>query len=348
MSAAPVKAAALLLALGAARAAGAAAAPRSGAELYARMCAPCHGAAGEGYKADRAPALANPDFLASASDGFLRLAVADGRAGTTMSAWAAARGGPLRREEVGAVVAFVRAWERAPRAVLDERPAAGSAARGAEIYAARCLRCHGKKGVGGPNVGIGDAQFLRSASNGFLRYAIARGRRGTEMTGFAGGLGDGGIEDVLALLREWQSELAPKTPPPPPVPPIPLGPLPLNPKGPEPEGFRATPAFTPADAVKAQLERGARLALLDARPPSDYVAEHIAGAVSVPFYDADSYLAALPKDVWLVCYCACPHELSGQLARKLAAAGFAKATVLDEGFGVWKARGYATRTGRSP
>jgi cytochrome c oxidase cbb3-type subunit 3/ubiquinol-cytochrome c reductase cytochrome c subunit len=124
--------------------------------------------------------------------------------------------------------------------------------------------------------------------------------------------------------------------------------VPLNPKGPEPDGFRAYPAFTPVDVVKAQLDRGARLALLDARPPSDYLHEHLAGAVSVPFYDPSPFLAGLPKDAWLVCYCACPHELSGQLAQKLAAAGFAKVTVLDEGFNVWKSRGYGTRAGREP
>jgi hypothetical protein len=42
-------------------------------------------------------------------------------------------------------------------------------------------------------------------------------------------------------------------------------------------------------------------------------------------------IAALPKNAWLVCYCACPHAESSELARKLLAAGFSKITVLDEG-----------------
>ena len=70
--------------------------------------------------------------------------------------------------------------------------------------------------------------------------------------------------------------------------------------------------------------------------------------MSVPFYDPSPYLAALPKDAWLVCYCACPHAESGQLAQKLMAAGFSKVTVLDEGFLVWKARNYGTRAGQAP
>src|ERR1700761_7902702 len=79
-----------------------------GAALYARMCAVCHGPSGEGYAADHAPALAQPNFLASASDAYLRKAVARGRAGTTMSAWSQARGGPLVDADVDAVVAYLR------------------------------------------------------------------------------------------------------------------------------------------------------------------------------------------------------------------------------------------------
>jgi cytochrome c oxidase cbb3-type subunit 3/ubiquinol-cytochrome c reductase cytochrome c subunit len=70
--------------------------------------------------------------------------------------------------------------------------------------------------------------------------------------------------------------------------------------------------------------------------------------VSVPFYDPAPYFAQLPKDAWLVCYCACPHAESGTLASKLQGAGFTKVTVLDEGLGVWRARHYETRTGPDP
>ncbi len=90
------------------------------------------------------------------------------------------------------------------------------------------------------------------------------------------------------------------------------------------------------------------MALLDARAPSDYQREHIAGAVSVPFYDPDGYFSQLPRDAWLVCYCACPHAESGQLAKKLVDAGFTKVTVLDEGLGVWKKKGYGVVEGASP
>jgi rhodanese-related sulfurtransferase len=90
------------------------------------------------------------------------------------------------------------------------------------------------------------------------------------------------------------------------------------------------------------------MALLDARAPSDYVHEHIAGAVSVPFYDPAPYVNDLPKDAWLVCYCACPHAESKSLAQALVSRGFTKVTVLDEGIHHWRSKGYGVRTGPKP
>jgi cytochrome c oxidase cbb3-type subunit 3 len=122
--------------------------------------------------------------------------------------------------------------------------------------------------------------------------------------------------------------------------------VPLNPHGPDPIGFKPFPGTTPADTIKAELDRHARMAILDARAPSDYTNEHITGAVSVPFYDPDPYVADLPKDSWLVCYCSCPHAESRGLAQALMSKGFAKVTVLDEGLGYWKSKGYGTQSGR--
>lgn len=318
-----------------------------GAELYGRMCAVCHGRGGEGYKADQAPALRHRAFLGSASDMFLRDAIRQGREGTTMSAWGAGHGGPLGPDDIGDLLAFIRMWEHWPRPPLDERMLHGDRARGEKIFAKECARCHGARGKGGPNVSIGNPGLLADASNGFLRYAIREGRSGTAMPAFGDKLQDQGVEDVVAFVRSLMPPPAPRAELPKPDP-IPLGPVPLNPKGPEPVGFKETPGTTPADVIHAQLERGARMAILDARAPSDYMASHIKGGVSVPFYDPDPYVPLLPKNAWLVCYCSCPHAESGQLAQKLAAKGFTKVTVLDEGLGVWRSKGYATSTGRDP
>jgi hypothetical protein len=100
----------------------------------------------------------------------------------------------------------------------------------------------------------------------------------------------------VALLRSWAKPIATGDAP------IPgsLGPIVPHPDGPEP-AFVLGNRFTPADMIKAELDRGAAFGFLDARAPSDYVASHIAGANDVPFYEASDYLFALPKDKWLVC-----------------------------------------------
>jgi cytochrome c oxidase cbb3-type subunit 3 len=310
------------------------------------MCAVCHGAAGEGYKADQATALSQQDFLASVSDVFLGYAIAEGRPGTPMSAWYSERGGPLSEGDIRALLGFMRSWQKQPAVTLDERPATGSSERGKALFKRSCERCHGPKG---PNVRIRDRAWLSHASVGFLRYAIRKGRAPTPMPAFDKTLGERGIEDVLAYLTSlpaWPTptELPTGQQPPP----LPLGPVPLNPKGPAPDGFRAYPEMTQVEIVHAQYARKARMVLLDARVPSDYMQGHIAGAVSVPFYDPSPYFAELPKNAWLVCYCGCPHAESGALAEKLVKAGFSKVTVLDEGLLDWMAKHYPMQTGAAP
>jgi cytochrome c oxidase cbb3-type subunit III len=319
-----------------------------GARHYARMCVVCHGPGGRGYAADQAPSLTRPDFLASVEDSYLRTAILEGRSGTTMSAWSSFRGGPLLPADADAVIAYLRSFGDRPPMTLDDSPVSGNAARGETLFGKECSPCHGVRGSDGPFMSIGNPDLLRSASSGFLRQVIRHGRTGTLMPAFEGSLGHDGVEDVLAVLRQWQKAPGPARKPAAKPPPLPLGPVPIHPNGPQPEGFSTHPQTTKIEVVKGQLDRGARLALLDARAQSDYVGEHIADAVSVPFYDPEPYLSQLPKDTWLVCYCSCPHAESRTLAGKLQEKGFTKVTVLDEGLRVWKSKGYPTRTGVDP
>lgn len=318
-------------------------APPDGGALYARMCALCHGARGEGYTADAAPQLANAELLATASDAFLAHAIARGRPGTTMSAWDRAHGGPLSDRDIDAIVAFMRTWQTKPSIDVSQVQVSGDAARAEPVYAERCAGCHGAAGAGGPYVHVANPELLASASDGYLRHAIASGRPGTPMQAYAEALPAQTIDDLVALIRSWQ-----RPPPPGDVPyPGTVGPIILNPTGPDP-GFVVGRRFTPADEVNAALARGAAMGFIDARAPSDYVAGHVAGATNVPFYEVALYRESLPRDQWLVAYCACPHAESGVVADDLLSHGFTKVTILDEGFFVWRDRGYPVRTGASP
>src|SRR6185369_9655395 len=98
--------------------------------------------------------------------------------------WGQERGGPLTRDDIEAVVAYIRTWQRVPRAPLDERAPGGVAANASATFARECERCHGARGTGGPNIHIGNVDLLSAVSNGFLRYAIANGRQGTAMPAF--------------------------------------------------------------------------------------------------------------------------------------------------------------------
>ena len=82
----------------------------AGAPLYAATCASCHGDRGEGKEG---PALANPSFLAAASDRYLIETVRRGRRGTSMPGFGGAS--PQHRtlgdDEITSVVAYIRTWE---------------------------------------------------------------------------------------------------------------------------------------------------------------------------------------------------------------------------------------------
>lgn len=316
-----------------------------GKELYGRYCDFCHGKAGQGYAADEAPALANEELLANASDEFLAGSIARGRPGTTMSAWSVRGGGPLNDIDVMAIVAYLRSWQKRPYATVDAGTPNGDAQRGAPIFAARCASCHGKTGHDGKYNAVGNADFLALASDAFIATTIQKGRPGTPMVGFAGKLSPAAIADVTALIRSWQKPTEELTS----FPPKPGGltQVVINPKGPEP-AFDEKADFIPVETVKKELEKKASVVIVDARAPSDYVRAHVAGAISVPFYQVNEYAPQIPKDKWIITYCACPHAASVKARDAFRALGYKKAAVLDEGILFWRDHGNPIRGGAKP
>ncbi len=315
-----------------------------GQAVYGKYCALCHGAQGEGYVADQATAVANPGFLRIATDEFLTAAIVRGRPGTSMSAWSSTYAGPLGSSDVGAVVALLRSWQTAPTVTPAAPTPTGDAVRGGALFAANCAGCHGVTGEQGPYTSVVNPTFLASATDGYLAYSIANGRPGTKMAAWSSALTPGETADLVAQLRAWQR----------PVPPgdvlLPgtFGPVVLNPDGPDPdfvEGQRYTPAL---DVYEQLFAVDAKMIVLDARAPSSYVEGHVAGAIDLPFYDVTEYASTLPRDTWIVCYCACPHAESGQASDTLTSLGFTRVTIIDEGFLVWQSRGYPVHTGEAP
>lgn len=319
--------------------------PARGAALYARYCALCHGADREGHAADHAPSLRSPELFGAAPPAYLWSAVAWGRPGTAMAAYADTQGGPLGHDDMHHLLDWLVAQADAPRVELGDAPVVGDAALGRRVYGERCASCHGAAGEGSQGNALGNPVFLATASDAFLRHAIARGRSGTPMPAFEGVLSAAELDGLTAFLRSravgWTAPEPVRVVPPPPERAV------VNPTGPPATLVAREGRFVAADDVKRALDEGRRLVLLDARALSDWQRGHLPGALPVPYYEGvDAIVPHLPRDgTWIVVYCACPHTASGRVVDALRARGFERAVILDEGVLVWAGRGYPMAIG---
>jgi mono/diheme cytochrome c family protein/rhodanese-related sulfurtransferase len=319
-----------------------------GRALYATYCALCHGAGGEGYVADNAPALANTDFLDAASDEYLRVAIEDGRTGTPMSAWTSARGGPLNDGDIRDIIAFMRSWATTAPIDLTHVSVSGRRELGERIYAERCVACHGARGEGVTAPQLANPVFQRTATVGYVRYVIDHGRRGTPMPAFGDTLDSASVDDVVSFVRTLGTGAS--------TPEIPTGgPAPdidhlvMNPNGPDPGFEMRDDRFVAGRAVYEAMGRNARMVILDARAPTDWAHSHVRGAAPFPFYDVEALASHLPSDgTWIIAYCACPHAASGHVVDELRRRGFTHAAILDEGIPWWITQGYPVESGPIP
>jgi len=301
--------------------------------MYLALCAHCHGPEATGYAADHAPSLVNPTFLESASDFYLHRSIEQGRPGTSMAAYAKSVGGPLDPAAIDRLVGWIRSHGPPAR---DLAPvAAGDSARGRASYVSRCQSCHGDDRRRGDDVMLANAGFLAVASDAFIQHAILEGRPGTAMVSFRGTLGPSEIADIVAYLRSLARPLDHSRLP------APTGKEPLfaYPHGRAPQFAIRDNRFVGVDEVDRALQQRRKLVIIDARPESEWMTTHISSAVSIPHYQLRR-LEEIPKDAWVVAYCACPHHLSGVVVDSLRARGYPHAFVLDEGILEWERRGY--------
>jgi len=92
------------------------------------------------------------------------------------------------------------------------------------------------------------------------------------------------------------------------------------------------------DALVSRVRSG-EVTLLDVRPPEEFEAGHLPGAVSVPLAELEVRLADLPRDREVVAYCRGPYcVLAVQAVAVLREKGF-RAIRMEEGVPDWRARG---------
>jgi rhodanese-related sulfurtransferase len=94
--------------------------------------------------------------------------------------------------------------------------------------------------------------------------------------------------------------------------------------------------------------RSKQVVILDTRPASEYVAGHIAGAISVPVGDLQRRLKELTKGKEYVAYCRGPYCVYADRAVEILQANGRRARRLLEGFPEWRAAGLPVRSGVQP
>jgi rhodanese-related sulfurtransferase len=91
------------------------------------------------------------------------------------------------------------------------------------------------------------------------------------------------------------------------------------------------------EELARRLEDGDDLVVLDVRPPAEYAAGHLPGAVSIPVGELRRRLAELPADREVVAYCRGPYcAFAHEAVELLREEGFA-ARRLEDGLPEWQA-----------
>lgn len=177
----------------------------SGAELFARYCAVCHGEHGDGHSRAQGSMTPPPrDFTSPQAALELNRermlhSVTEGRPGTAMAAWK----NQLSSEQIAAVVDYIRATLLRPLAT-------GGEDEGGRLYAENCAVCHGDDGRGAvwtlTNLKPPPRNFTlpgtaAQLSRDYMRQVVGYGKADTAMPGFASQLSTGQIAAVVGFVR---------------------------------------------------------------------------------------------------------------------------------------------------
>jgi mono/diheme cytochrome c family protein len=86
---------------------------------------------------------------------------------------------------------------------------AKAVAAGEKVYQKQCLICHGDNGKGeGKNAGtaLNNQQYLNTVSDKDIFNSVKFGREGTGMPSYGSRMSEDELNNVVAFIRNWQSE----------------------------------------------------------------------------------------------------------------------------------------------
>lgn len=182
--------------------------------IYNQACISCHGLEGAGAVGNQ---IANRTFLDSVSDAFLWRTIAYGKDGTAMRGFLKGKAigalMPMSDKDIDHVVAYLRELQREEKVEPLKKPRNHvDVAMGEDIYHEKggCAECHGSQGQGASGPALGNHDFLKVASDGYLAATLVLGRENTEMLSFARGgnvdLSGREIESVVAYIRSFETQ----------------------------------------------------------------------------------------------------------------------------------------------
>ena len=95
------------------------------------------------------------------------------------------------------------------------------------------------------------------------------------------------------------------------------------------------------EELKALIDGGADIVVVDNQPEAIYKEEHIKGAINFPWEMEITSPGNLPKDKLLILYCGCAHEEdSADVANQLMEFGYKNMKLLEGGWLKWVELGY--------
>jgi rhodanese-related sulfurtransferase len=98
------------------------------------------------------------------------------------------------------------------------------------------------------------------------------------------------------------------------------------------------------DELAGRLRDG-DVVVLDVRPEPEFLAGHIAGAVSLPIEEITRRLRTIPRDKQVVAYCRGPYCVYADDAVRTLRSGGYQAARLDDGFPEWARAGLPVQAG---
>ncbi len=103
----------------------------------------------------------------------------------------------------------------------------------------------------------------------------------------------------------------------------------------------------PADELLSRARDGL-ITVIDVRPPEEFAAGHLPGAVNIPLSKLEERLADLPRNTEVVAYCRGPYcVLAYEAVARLRKDGY-RARRLQNGYPEWKQAGLPVETGSGP